>query len=340
MDKSIYEVLTDKSETGRVLHQNYLKMKEDNQTPVQNRFVDTMVKFRIFPRGESSKEQMELEWHDYPGEWFETDPATEEEKVERTRAFKSLISSDVAIFLVDGSKLRANRGEEERYLKALFMNFRSALESQREGIIGSGPKLEQFPRIWMIGLSKADLLPEFDVIAFRNLVVKKAQGEISELARTLKKFVQMDENFSLGDEFVLLSSAKFGETHIDVTRRTGLDLILPLAAFHPMEKFARWDKYGRIPQVITDKLKDFNQQQLVTRGLQTVLKRVPVMKDSARAESLLPYLVILTQSAVSEIIKIRDKALEKDQFLRALYSEFALALENAEKDRKLKRSRN
>lgn len=340
MDKSIYEVLTDKSETGRVLHQNYLKMKEDNQTPVQNRFVDTMVKFRIFPRGESSKEQMELEWHDYPGEWFETDPATEEEKDERTQTFKSLVSSDVALFLVDGSKLRANRDEEERYLKALFTNFRRTLESQREGIIGDGPKLEQFPRIWMIGLSKADLLPELDVFAFRDLIVKKAQGEISELARTLKKFIQMDENFSLGEEFVLLSSAKFGETNIDVTKRTGLDLILPLAAFHPMEKFTRWDKYGKIPQTITDKLKAFNQQQFVQVGIQNVLQRVPKIKDSKRAESLLPFLVILTQSAVSEIIKIRDKALEKDQFLRALYSEFAVSLSNAEKDRKLKRSRN
>lgn len=192
----------------------------------------------------------------------------------------------------------------------------------------------------MIGLSKADLLPELDVFAFRDLIVKKAQGEISELARTLKKFIQMDENFSLGEEFVLLSSAKFGETNIDVTKRTGLDLILPLAAFHPMEKFTRWDKYGKIPQTITDKLKAFNQQQFVQVGIQNVLQRVPKIKDSKRAESLLPFLVILTQSAVSEIIKIRDKALEKDQFLRALYSEFAVSLSNAEKDRKLKRSRN
>ena len=67
---------------------------------------------------------LRLAWHDYPGEWFEESPSSEEEANRRVDTFRSLLRSDVALLLVDGQKLLDYKGEEERYLKSLLTNFR------------------------------------------------------------------------------------------------------------------------------------------------------------------------------------------------------------------------
>lgn len=105
-----------------------------------------------------------------------------------------------------------------------------------------------FPRIWILALSKADLLPDYDVFKFRDLIISKVDDEVSELRRVLADLLESPEALSVGEDFVLLSSAKFEGNSIEVTKRIGLDLIFPLAAILPFERHLRWidqNKVGR-----------------------------------------------------------------------------------------------
>jgi hypothetical protein len=48
------------------------------------------------------------------------------------------------------------------------------LQNLKEDLLVEGKPLVRFPRIWMMALSKSDLLPGLDVIGFRDLVIGKA----------------------------------------------------------------------------------------------------------------------------------------------------------------------
>ena len=117
-------------------------------------------------------------------------------------------------------------GEEERYLKSVFTNFSNGLLALQDDILGDEKELSQFPRIWVIALSKADLLPDMDVIAFRDMVIGKAGGEVARLNEVVSSFLQDKEALSAGQDFMLLSSAKFEAGNIEVNERVGVDLML------------------------------------------------------------------------------------------------------------------
>ena len=100
---------------------------------------------------------LRLVWHDYPGEWFTQEPSSTEEAARRVETFTKLLKSDVALVLVDGQKLLDHAGEEEKYLKSLLWGLRGGLEKLRDDILTDGEPLTEFPRIWILALSKADL---------------------------------------------------------------------------------------------------------------------------------------------------------------------------------------
>jgi hypothetical protein len=197
---------------------------------------------------------LRLVWHDYPGEWFEQDVSGPEEAQRRVATFKSLLGADVAFFLVDGQRLLDNAGEEERYLKALLGSFRTGLLRLEDQLLDEGRPLVRFPRIWILALSKADLLPELDVFAFRDLVIEKASADLDELRKVLKGLVASPDALAVGEDFVLLSSAKFEPNRIEVTERIGLDLVLALAATLPFERHVRWAEQRRIAGQVVEEL--------------------------------------------------------------------------------------
>lgn len=247
---SRFEVLADDIGQGTRLHQNFLKMKNANERPVSNSFSSTSYGFSIKRRlaadpKPKATEDLRVTWHDYPGQWFSEDPGTEEENARRILTFRALLGSDVAVLLIDGAKLAANAGEEDRYLKALFTMFRNGLVKLRDDLLDEGKPLTRFPRIWILGLSKADLLPDLDATGLKEIVVEKAGAEMIELRDTLASLVEMPEALSVGEDFVLLSSAKFEPTRIDVTARTGVDLILPMTAVLPFDRLVKWANLAR-----------------------------------------------------------------------------------------------
>ena len=245
------------------MHQNYLGMRDSRQTPSATRFRPTSYSFSIRMRKEADGrvakrrpfDALKLVWHDYPGEWFEFDP-TGEEQQRRVDTFRRLLSSDVAGFLVDGQKLLDNVGEEERYLKKLFSNFRNGFLSLKDDILEDGRVLDDFPRIWILALSKADLWPDLDVVDFRDLVVSKAGQEVTELQEVLSGFVSAPEALSVGEDFLLLSSAEFTPERIDLSKNIGLDLMLPFAAVLPFQRHLAWNRAALFPQQALEKALD------------------------------------------------------------------------------------
>lgn len=261
LKESLFNVVAEDIGLGARLHQNYLGMRDSARVPAANKFSATTYAFSVKLKdsakakaGKSSQfDALRLVWHDYPGEWFEQDVSGEEAQ-RRIDTFRSLLGSDVALLLVDGQKLLDNAREEDRYLKSLFGNYRNGLLSLKDELLQNGEPLVEFPRIWVLALSKADLLPEMSVINFRDLLIDKAAGEIDDLRQAIAGFVSVPTALSVGEDFVLLSSAKFEPGKIEVDKRVGLDLVLPLAAILPFERHVKWTQQLQLPAKVADNL--------------------------------------------------------------------------------------
>lgn len=266
----LWDLVADDTGLGNRLYKNYVGMRDHATAPAPTRFAGTTYYFSVkLKSGGNAKAKkrpfdiLRLAWHDYPGEWFEESPSSEEEANRRVDTFRSLLRSDVALLLVDGQRLLDYKGEEERYLKSLLTNFRQGLLQLKEDLLAGEGHLVEFPRIWIIALSKADLFPDWDVHSFRDLVIWNAAEHIEHLRATLQDFVVTPEALSMGEDFMLLSSAKFElssagrePVEIDVTKRVGIDLILPVASLLPLERRVQWQEKIKIPMKVLDSLAD------------------------------------------------------------------------------------
>ncbi|SOC56444.1 TRAFAC clade GTPase domain-containing protein [Ornithinimicrobium cerasi] len=260
--KNSFNVVAENAGQGTHLHQNYLGMKNSATVPAQTRFAATSYRFLLRFKGKTENaplkrkpfDAVRLVWHDYPGEWFEQDVSGPEEAQRRVETFRGLLGSHVALLLVDGQKLVDNAGEEERYLKSLLSNFRNSLLLLKDDLLEDDKPLVTFPRIWVIALSKADLLPDFDVHTFKELVIEKVGDDIVELRTVLGGLVESDDALSVGEDFVLISSAKFSTGAIEVAQRVGIDLILPMAAVLPFERHVRWAQAEKVSKKVASEL--------------------------------------------------------------------------------------
>lgn len=259
---SEYQVVSESTEQGRILQQMFLGMKDDASVPHPTHLKAHEYSFKVAlkgagtnnPRSQSPFNALRLIWHDYPGEWFEQDIENPFIAQRRVDTFRALLSADVAFILVDGQKLLDYAGEEERYLKSLFWNFRNGLLNLKEDILDGRQKLTEFPRVWMIALSKSDLHPDKDVFDFRNLVIRKAGEDLNDLGAVISEFVDTPEALSVAEDFMLLSSAKFEPGKIEVTKRVGLDLLLPISAILPFERHIKWAQIIKMPTALLENL--------------------------------------------------------------------------------------
>lgn len=341
LTESHYRLLADETAQGNRLLQNYLRMRNQAEVPETNRFTATPYSFTLKPRdsGEATARKgrpfdaLRLVWHDYPGEWFTQDPSSTEEGKRRIETFTRLLKSDVALVLVDGQKLLDNKGEEEKYLKLLLRGLRSGLERMRSDILVDGEPLTEFPRVWIIALSKADLHPDLDAQAFKELIVEKAAGDVSALHDTLRTFAETPEAMSLGEDFMLLSSAKFEPGQIEMAERVGLDLILPVATMLPLERLAQWSAKFDIPLKVLGKLVDHADAlaailtggggAVVTKLLHKIPRVGPVLGPLA-----VPALQEVVKLSKSKLEEVHAKAIADRDFLTAVMTQFRLDLDN------------
>ena len=345
LQKSLFHVVARETGQGSRLHRNYLGMKNSARVPAPTKFSATSYSFAVKlkdgadPKVKKSKpfDALRLTWHDYPGEWFESDVSGPEEAQRRIDTFKTLLGSDVAFILVDGQRLLDNAGEEERYLKSLLSNFRNGLLSLKDDLLDDGQPLVEFPRIWVLALSKADLVPDLDVFAFRDLLVEKACDDLDELRKVIAGMVVSSDALSVGEDFVIFSSAEFGAETIEVDKRVGLDLILPLAAILPFERHVKWSQVMQLPsKVATNLLGSASALAVVLLGKNKVKVPGPLgMLLSAVGPDAVTE---LTKQAGGGLEKITADAMAKKDYLTAALTGFRTDLDAAEKGRTLLRS--
>ncbi|TVZ00190.1 ATP/GTP-binding protein [Trebonia kvetii] len=343
--ESLYKVLADDTGQGTRLRQNYLRMRNQAKAPEANRFAATPYSFTLKVKepggGKAAKAKpfnaLRLIWHDYPGEWFTEEPSSTEEATRRVATFTRLLKSDVALVLVDGQKLLDYAGEEEKYLKSLLWGLRGGLEKLRDDILTDGEPLREFPRIWILALSKADLHPGLNAKGFQDLIVEKAAGDVSALHDALKTFVQVPEALSLGEDFMLLSSARFEPGKIEVTERVGLDLILPVATMLPFERLAQWAGRFAIPLKVLGGLVDHAD---ALAGLLTGAGADAAAKFLAKIPKVVPVLAPIAIPGLAEAVKLGKSKLEEvhaqaladRDFLTAVVTQFRLDLDQGVED--------
>ena len=351
----LWDLVTLQTGQGHRLYQNYLGMRDKGMAPMPTRFANTTYEFavKLTPGDEAAAkkrpfDELRLAWHDYPGEWFEEDPATEDERQRRLETFFTLLRSDVALLLVDGQRLLDHRGEEQRYLKSLLGNVRQNLLRLKDDLLAERMALSRrFPRIWVLALSKADLLPDWDVNTFRDLVILNAADDIDRLRGTIAELVKTPEALSIGNDFILLSSAKFEPNpgsheplDIDVTQRVGLDLILPIASLLPLERRVLWEERLMIPRDVVDKLAD--GADVIAAGLTgepfAVIDRLLTKFSQADKRALfvataLPVLARAIKMAGEELKEMNQRARAQGDHLRAMLTQFKLDLQQGAEDR-------
>lgn len=352
----LWDLVAAHADQGNRLLQNYLGMRDRGVTPLTNRFVGSSYTFDLrfkSARGSKGKKSLlnalQLTWHDYPGEWFQQEPQGAEEREERTATFRRLLTSDVALLLVDGQTLLEHEGEEARYLKSLFGNFRQSVLRLRDDLLANGEKLTEFPRIWIIALSKADLHPDWDVDTFRELLIREAAGDVAQLRRTLSDFVEAPDALSLGEDFLLLSSGRFQLRSddltpevIDLSRRIGLDLVLPVSLFLPLERRTQWAERLNAPLSVLDTVAD-NADVIAAALLgqvpriQRFVAKLPNNKAGLAARGMarvaLPLLSKAAEQGGPSLKRHIEEARAEGDNLRAALAGFKLDLEQGREAR-------
>jgi hypothetical protein len=346
LKSSLFDVTADHTGQGHRLHANYLGMRDSARQPESTRFSSTSYAFSLRLRNKSAQanspkpfDALHLVWHDYPGEWWEQEVSGEEAE-RRDAAFKSLLCSDVAFLLVDGQRLLDNAGEEERYLKSLLGSFRTGLLNLERQLPGAGKPLLRFPRIWILALSKADLLPELDVFGFRDLIIGKASDDLDELRNTLKGFVDSPEALAVGEDFVRLSSAKFEPNRIEVTDRIGVDLVLPIAAMLPFERHIKWVEQRQIGAKVAEELLEGASALAAALIGKAKFAGGPLAFIAALVGGKIVNAAMRTAVKLGgdQLRKMYSEALAKKDYMAAVLTRFELDLDDAEDERVLLRS--
>jgi hypothetical protein len=345
LQKTLFHVVADDIGQGNRLHRNYLGMRDSARPPISTHFSATSYSFSIrLKEGAGTNamtarpfDTLRLVWHDYPGEWFEQDVSGPAEAERRVDTFRSLLGSDVALLLVDGQRLLDNSGEEERYLKSLLTNFRNGLLTLKDDLLEDGKPLVEFPRIWIIALSKSDLLPNVSVFKFRDLLIEKACDEIDELRKVLAGLVEASDALSVGEDFMLLSSAKFEPDKIEVTKRVGLDLILPLAAMLPFERLVRWEQVTQIPLKVLENLLGGAGDLVVLKWIGRKVRLPGTMGRLLKVA--IPIFMSVAELAGEKLGERNSEALAKHDYLTATLTSFRMDLNKAEEEEILLRSR-
>lgn len=355
VESHLYEVVADETGQSDKLYQRYLGMKNSAKLPPSTRFAHTAYSFTVRPKPWSETQAqksrpfdaLRLVWHDYPGQWFEETPASDEEAHRRVETFSSLLTSDVAFLLIDGQKLVDNGGAEELYLKSLLTNVRSELKRLKTQIVEGEKKLVQFPRIWVLALSKADVMPETNVHAFRALLVEKVSDELDQLRQELRGFVEAPDALSFGEDYLLLSSAKFEPGNIVLTERIGVDTVLPLAAILPFERHVKWAQqlhgHGKVLENLVGRAGEL--AGIAAIAALFVAKKIklpgPLGPLVAFALTFITKEQIQQAAALAgdKLEAVNAEALAKHDYLTVMLTRFKLDLEDAERDGILLRSK-
>ena len=339
------------------LRQVYLGMRDLNRTPPANRFKKNSFEFEVSvnqpidPKAKKAPtpKQVSLVWHDYPGEWLEETPGTSEEKRRQKDTIATLMGSDVALLLIDASRLTTDPDTQARYLKSVLGNYRESIQRIRTDLVPDGKLLVDFPRIWVLTLSKADLLPDLTASQLADLVTLHAADEVNQLRSDIGQLVKGGA-VALGEDYLRLSSAQFSPDRIDTDTTIGLDTIVPLTLLLPISHFARWEERKILPArkahqtlakftELTDKHK-LGPKALAGKAIANpLLKKFPGMKHINSIAKLAAFLSAAALLGSDQLKRLEENAKAKHEYLQAALLNFEATLAQAEEQGVLVRRR-
>ena len=156
----------------------------------------------------------------------------------------------------------------------------------------------------------------------------------------LAGLIDSPEPLSVGEDFLLPSSARFEPDKIDVTKRIGLDLVLPLAAIFPFERHIQWVGQKQIGAKVAEELLG-GTASLATALIGKVKFVGPKgFVASKLADKTVGSAVALAADLSAEQLrKLNSEAKAKQDYMTAVLTGFGLDLDMAEDDRVLLRSR-
>ena len=348
IDATAYRLIAQDASQHNVLRQNYLGMRELNRAPKATRFkaasYDFLIRINQPNDPDSNKapapKEMSLVWHDYPGEWLEATPETPEEKQRQKDTIASLMGSDVALLLIDASRLTTDPDTQARYLKSVLGNYRETIQRMREHLLPDGKLLVNFPRIWVLTLSKADLLPDISASDFADLVILHAADEVNLLRADIGQLVKGGA-VALGEDYLCLSSAQFNRDQIDTNKTIGLDTIVPLTMILPIGHFARWEERKILPSRKAHQVllkfssltggHKFSPKTLAGKAIASPLsQKIPGVKHLNDIHELAAFLRSAALLGSDQLKRLEENAAAKRDYLQAALLNFEASLAHAE----------
>ena len=217
---------------GNRLLSRYYKMERGEFPPGTDYYETYSFNFMVHELHEPS---FKIVWYDYPGRWWENTPSDAEEKQVRRKAFEDLLQCHIGILLVDGERLN-NDGIS--YVNCLLDQFKNEIRNIRDALASDGKPITDFPKQWIIALSKADILPESKTA---EDICKTIVSDGSEQLEGLAKVIDSKD---FGCQYLLISSVKGKDNKvINAHQYIGIQLIAPIALMSVLAELAR--KVGR-----------------------------------------------------------------------------------------------
>lgn len=248
-----YYISANSKAQGHILLQNYYGMEEGRFPPATfSSFEEYKFSVQI-PELKQKQSELQITWIDYPGKWWTQDEVEKGAKEEQRKCLDSLLSAQVGILLVDGDKYHK---EKEKYVRKLFEHFKNEFKRIERDTLQLGKTVAKGPETWLIALTKADLIPDFDATSFQKAVISSSGKQFQELASQL----HCD---SFGCKYLRLASVKTGSSGeiIDTNSTIGIDCIAPAALMMNLEEIqriiAKKAEEKTFGQHVIAKLKDF-----------------------------------------------------------------------------------
>lgn len=235
-----YRLEAENTSIGNQLLQRYYNMENDGKFPLgTDQFVEYRFGLKI---GDLPEPGLRVIWYDYPGGWWEREPADVSERLARKNAISQLLTCHVGVILIDGQRFHS---EGINYVRHLLDQFKSEIRRIKDFHAAEGNPIEDFPKQWVIAISKADVLP--DGATAQTTCSQLVGGAADQLAGVAKAL----ESDRFGDQFLHLSSVQGdGSRVLDAHRYVGLQLIAPVAFLAVLTEIAERAGSGTVWSVL------------------------------------------------------------------------------------------
>lgn len=223
-----YHLAVEDASIGNRLLSRYHKMEKGEFPRGTEIFETYSFNFMVHELHEPS---FKIVWYDYPGGWWENTPKLEVEKLERRKAFKALLQCYVGILLIDGERYN---NEGISYVNCLLDQFKNEIRNIKDSLATDGEPMTDFPKQWIMALSKADILREsITAEDISKTIVSNGYEQLDGLAKVV-------DSKGFGSKYLLISSVKGKDSKVvNAHQYIGIQLLAPVACLSVLDELAK-----------------------------------------------------------------------------------------------------